>query len=140
MARRRGNIEEISDKFEALVTSHEMTWHAAGLEELPEGWIRAVAERFLSSENFSWLVGNIRIDGAVCIKLDNPFLQYLDIYPGSRESEGLTGQFMWCTNNHHNSVRPDEALVYMMKRRGLAETSARTVLAAINAGLKAREN
>lgn len=99
---------KISDLFEALIAKGAMEFHKVELEDLPDAWSRNIVSSFLVSNNLEWSLGDVKLDGAVCVKVEDDFLQYIDIFPSKL--------FSWATNNHHDGVHPDEALIYMLNK------------------------
>lgn len=102
-------IEEIGDEFERLVSGGLMEWRTADASELPP-FARAAAESMLDAWGVAWELGSVTVGGAVCLRLDDERVRYLDVYPE-------TGQFLWCLEGHHESVHPDEVLVRFARRR-----------------------
>lgn len=99
----------LGDQFEALIAAGQMTFRPARLEELDD-WGRALVTTFLPPEaGISWKLGTPRIGNAYCLRLNDRFLHYLDVYPD-------TEQFQWCGAGHHEGIHPDEALAYLMAR------------------------
>jgi hypothetical protein len=100
--------KDISNEFERLIESGQMQWRKAKISELSE-WGQGLVEEFLYRHNIKWELGSEQIENAVCLKLDDPKIKYLDIFSNTK-------QFMWCTEGHHNSIHPDEVLIYLFRK------------------------
>ena len=100
-------IQEAAEAFESLINSNPPMGFAQVPEpELP-GYVRLLVRVMLNSHGIRFSVGDTTVGDFYCLKLDDPYLQYLDIGPSS---------FMWCTEGHRDAVHPDEALVYLFKK------------------------
>ena len=99
---------QIGDEFERLVSSGEMVWRRARPEELPP-FARLTVHHMLDPYGVGWELGTTSVGTAVCLRLSDPRLRYLDVYPE-------TEQFMWCLEGHRESVHPDEALIHLVRR------------------------
>ena len=97
---------KIGNQFEELVNDNMIVFKEASLSELPSDWARLLVNTFLERFNVKWWLGDVKVDGAICIKVDDPFLQYLDIHSSDF--------FSWSTNDHHDGVHPDTAMVYLL--------------------------
>lgn len=64
-----------------------------------------IIDAFLVQHGIKFQVGDHRIGNSMCLKLDDDYLQYLDIY-----QQG----FMWSTDNHHEGVHPSVASAYLI--------------------------
>lgn len=95
-----------SDQFEKLIAEGGIKFAPAPLSDLTN-WGKSLVIAFLDRAGITWELGDVRIGGAYCLKLNDPFLQYLDVLED-------TGQFMWCIDDHHDSIHPDEASAYIM--------------------------
>lgn len=105
------NISEISEEFERLIQLDQIRFEEAPLESL-DGWVKFCVQCMLTPYGLTWKVGTSRVGGGVCLKVDDSFLQFLDVYPE-------TQQFMWCTDGHRSGVHPDRALVRCLKLLGV---------------------
>jgi len=101
--------DSLGDQFEQLIERNQLTFRPASLSELDD-WGRALVGTFLRHESgITWQLGEPTLGAAYCLQLSDDYLQYLDIYPQTR-------RFMWCTDDHHDSVHPDETLAYLLVR------------------------
>lgn len=108
MSDRKATGPEAGDEFEQMIADGTMEFHASTPEAL-EPWGRLLARQFLGTHRIGWKLGSRKVGTAYVLKLDDPKLCYLDIYPD-------TEQFMWCGEGHHDSIHPDEALAYLMAK------------------------
>jgi hypothetical protein len=96
----------ISDQFEELIDKKQIQFNEV---KLTDPWVRSIVKTFLEPANISWKLGDKTIGNACCIKIDDEFLQYVDILPDTEE-------FVWCTDDHHRGVHPDVASAYLMTK------------------------
>lgn len=97
-----------SNQFEQLIAEGKIEFHDATTDALTD-WGYAIVGSFLTRHNIGWKLGNVKVGEAYCLKIDDPYLQYLDILED-------TEQFMWCTDDHHDSVHPDDASAYLIHK------------------------
>lgn len=95
------------DQFEELVATNQITYSKASKNQLTR-WARGLVETFLEPAKIDWLLGDKEINGVISLKLSHPYLEYLDI--DSRKE-----QFMWCIDNHRDSIPPDHALMILLE-------------------------
>ena len=95
---------KISDIFTELIKRKQMTFNSADLSVLPP-FAAALVTTFLSQ--IDWALGSKTVDGSICLKLNDPYLQYLDIHPDAE-------LFMWITDERNQSVHPDDAGAYIL--------------------------
>jgi len=100
----------ISNTFEELIEKGKIKFKKVKLIDLPNEWAKTVVHSLLEQSKLKWALGNKQIDGSICIKVEDEYLQYIDIYYPSQ-------MFMWCTKEHHEGVHPDIALSYMLNKR-----------------------
>lgn len=98
----------ISDIFEKMIDSNEMSWEKPNLNFI-EPFGRMLLKVFVEQAKINWQIAKQKIGSAYVIKLDDEFLQYLDVFPDSQE-------YMWCIDNHHDSVHPDVASEYLIRK------------------------
>ena len=98
------NISEASYIFETLVVNHEMEWEPGDISKLSP-FAAEIVESYL--EDIKWEIGSLQLAGHVCLKLNDPYLQYLDIGPEN---------FIWFTDGHTQSIHPDEVSIYLVKK------------------------
>ncbi len=103
------NAEQISNEFEKAISSGEMKWSHVSDDNPPE-WGKIIVRQFLDNAGIEWELGSVRIGEAICLKLSDPKLCYIDIHPD-------TNEFLWCLEGHHESVHPDIALVHLLRRQ-----------------------
>jgi hypothetical protein len=102
------DIGEIANRFEDLITAGKIQFIPAHPQTL-DVFSQYVIEAFLTEQKLKWRLGSVKIEKAVCLKIDDPFLQYLDIYPEQQ-------RYQWCTDNHRKGVMPDKAMTYLIER------------------------
>ena len=106
LAKKNEVESKIGDEFEALIATKGIKFRKAEVNDLPNEWAKKLVRSFLIKNKLMWKLGDVKLQGAVCIKVWDPFLQYLDIFPSKL--------FMWCTKDHHEGVHPDDALLHML--------------------------
>ncbi len=116
------------DAFEAMIAAGTITFRPATLADLDQ-WGRQLVSVFLDraqdeAHTIRWQLGDKRVGTAYCLKLTNKAvndlgLHYLDVYPD-------TQQFMWCTEGHHDSIRPDDAGILLLQYKFPNVTIRRT--------------
>lgn len=102
------DIGDIACKFEDLIQNSEIEFNEVPIEAVQDVFVKLVITSFLVEHKLLWKFGNKKVGNAVCVKIEDKLLQFLDIYPD-------TQQFQWCTDNHRIGVQPDQALVHLMK-------------------------
>jgi hypothetical protein len=101
-------VNDIADKFDHLIEDGKIEFKPSKIKNLPNEWARLIVAEMIESHGLGWKLGNVTIRGSICIKLDDEYLQYIDIFPNEI--------LMWCTDNHHKGVHPDEALAYLLNK------------------------
>lgn len=81
-----------------------MQFHKVPLNKL-EIWGQSLAATFL--QDVEWKLGDTKIGESYCLQIEDDMIGYLDILPES-------GQFLWCTKDHHDSIHPDVASAYLI--------------------------
>ena len=76
---------------------------------MPSEWAKYLVKAYIISNGIDWEVGDITIDNAICIKIHDEYLQYLDIFNNTR-------QFMFCIDNHTDSIHPDDVSIYILQK------------------------
>lgn len=102
------DVGEIANKFEDLIVSNSMRFRPIIPGEFCE-FTQFTVGQFLETHKFKFLIGNTKIEKASVFKIEDSYLQYLDVFPEQMK-------FMWCTNLHRTGIKPDEALLYLMNR------------------------
>lgn len=101
-------IEDIANEFEKMISAGTMSFHEVDVRTLDK-WGQMLVNEFLGKHNIKWLLGDKKVGNAYCLKLSDPLLHYMDVYPDTR-------QFMWCIDNHRDSMKPDDVLVYLLNK------------------------
>jgi hypothetical protein len=102
------DVGDIANKFEDLVVSEQIQWLPPDVSSL-DVFSRLVIETFLDTHKLAWRLGNKKIGQAIVLKVEDNYLQYLDVFPEQMK-------FMWCTNMHRTGVHPDAAMKYLIER------------------------
>ena len=102
------DIGEIANHFEDLVVSRRMRFKVVPAGQLDQ-FTQLVIEAFLTEQGLEWQLGNKMIAQAVCLKIKDPYLQYLDVYPEQQ-------RYQWCTDEHQKGVMPHDAMKYLIER------------------------
>jgi hypothetical protein len=102
------DIATIANNFEDLIVSDRIRFRPVIPGELDE-FTYYVVSAFLVTNKLNFLIGDKKIERATCFKIEDPYLQFLDVYPEQMK-------FMWCTNMHREGVMPDDALKYLIER------------------------
>lgn len=107
-----------SEEFGKLIADGKINFLDADISELPEYGQELVAG-FLADAGIKWKLGDVRVGNAICLKLSDDYLQYLDIYLDS-------GEFLWSTDDHRHFVHSDAASIYLISKK-MPDVDFRTV-------------
>jgi len=98
----------IPDQFEKLIEEGKITWREATLDDLSD-WGKKLVSSYFEKYRIKWWLGGTNIEGSVVLKIDDPYIQYFDVLEE-------TQQFLFCIDNHHNSIPPIEASIYLINK------------------------
>lgn len=100
-------ITEAGGEFEKLINSSPpLEFVDCETHELPK-LAAMLTHLILENYGIKWKVSNVQVDEFICLKLDDPYVQYVDI--GHQF-------YMWCDEGHHNSIHPDKVITYLFKK------------------------
>ena len=102
------DVGAIANQFEDLIIRGQIGFHPSNVGHL-DMFSQLVIQTFLTDHQIGWTLGDRYIGKAICIKVEDSYLQFLDIYPEQMK-------FQWCTDNHTKGVFPDEAVRYLLKK------------------------
>jgi hypothetical protein len=104
-------LAEIANKFQDLIEDGTMTFRTYTDEELGEinPWVLYVAKCFLIEHRFKFEVGSEVIDGCYCFRVEDEYLQYLDVFPQFQK-------YQWATDEHSKGIPPEAAMHHLIKR------------------------
>ena len=108
----------VFDQFEAMIEAGTIKFAPASMADLTD-WGQATVMAFLFQPKIAWQLGDKKVGESYCLKLDHPVLQYLDILEEMQ-------QFMWCTDDHHDSVHPDNASMMLIQMQ-FPEITGKTI-------------
>lgn len=109
--RKPGVVGTAGNQFEELIAAGKIKFKPATPDDL-EPWGKSLVLAFLARPQIQFKLGDQKVGNSYCLKLQDKFLQYLDIHPDTK-------QFLWCIDNHHDSIKPDHAGIYLAEREGL---------------------
>lgn len=98
----------IGEQFEELIAGGKIKFAPADASALTP-WGRVVVNLYLGKAGIGWQLGDTKVGRSYCLKVDDHYLQYLDILEETQE-------FLWCTDDHHNSIHPDAASAYLIMK------------------------
>ena len=96
------------ESFTQLIAANKINFRPATAEDL-DPWGKAVVLMFLMQHRMNFQIGDVKVGNDYCLKVDDPYLQYLDIYPDSME-------FEWFTGGHQVDLTPHEVSLYLIKK------------------------
>jgi hypothetical protein len=100
------NIKDAANEFEKLVNADlPMEFRESANYTMPE-FAHIIIKNVLDIHGIKYEFGDKKVGDFVCLRLSDTKIRYLDV--GNEH-------FMWCDEGHHNSIHPDEVLVYLFK-------------------------
>ncbi len=102
------DVATIANHFEDFISNGRMKFKSVETDKLSP-FVQLVVEGFLTEHKLEWELGNIMIGHAVCFKVNDPYLHFLDVYP-------IQQKYQWAGEDHKVGIMPDDAMVYMIER------------------------
>lgn len=103
-----GSDLSVSDQFEQLIGRGEIKFAPAKKEDL-SNFGHLIVAVYIEKAGLTWELGDVKIGASYCLKIHDDLIHYLDVL---EEAE----QFVFCIDNHHSSVKPDEASAYLIAK------------------------
>lgn len=100
---------KVMGKFEKLVSTGKMEWQPCDTSKLDQ-FGQSILKFWRDAGIKEFQIGKTIIKKCYVIKIDDPFVQYIDIDP--------TNQFYnCCYDNHRENRHPDTVLIYLLSKQ-----------------------